>query len=454
MNQKNSSKRRKMTRRDFIVSAAAGAGMVVAGGRAVRAQAPKTDDLNVAIIGWGAQGKVLTSACLKIPGLKFRGVCDIWEYSRRYGTGTLKKHKHPVTGYVDYRDMLAKEKDLDAVIVATPDFMHAEHAVACMKAGINVYCEKEMSNDLAKAKQMVLTAGETGKLLQIGHQRRSNPRYLHCHKLIKETKLLGRMTHAYGQWNRGMREDLGWPKRYEIDAATLKQYGYESMQHFRNWRWYKKYGGGPIVDLGSHQIDIFSWFLGTHPTSVLAGGGVDFYKNHEWYDNVMAIYEYDLPDGLVRAFYQVLTTTSNGGYYENFMGVEGTLVISENPNRGAAYKEPQIEDAVWNKHAEKGLIEKAKAPAPAPADDKKASKAAGPTDTRETGPLSAWNLPVVLNKPYHQPHLENFFDAVRGKGKLNCPGEVGYQTAVEVLKVNEAVAAGKKTAFTEEDFKI
>ena len=69
---------------------------------------------------------------------------------------SLKRLKHPVTAYSDYKEMLAKEKDkLDAVIVATPDWMHAEHTIACLKAGLHVYCEKEMSNDLEKAKQIL-----------------------------------------------------------------------------------------------------------------------------------------------------------------------------------------------------------------------------------------------------------------------------------------------------------
>ena len=64
------------------------------------------------------------------------------------------------------------------------------------------------------------------------------------------------------------------------------------MHQFRNWRWYKGLGGGPIVDLGSHQIDIFSWFLEADPKSVMASGGTDYYdkKTHEWYDNGLAIY--------------------------------------------------------------------------------------------------------------------------------------------------------------------
>ena len=71
--------------------------------------------------------------------------------------------------------MLANETDLDAVIIATPDFWHAQHTIDCLEAGINVYCEKEMSTTLENAKRMVLTSRETGKLLQIGHQRRSHP---------------------------------------------------------------------------------------------------------------------------------------------------------------------------------------------------------------------------------------------------------------------------------------
>ena len=112
-----------------------------------------------------------------------------------------------------------------------------------------------------------MAARETGKLLQIGHQRRSHPRYLHCYeKIIKEAKLLGRIVTVNGQWNRSVKPDLGWPQRYAIPDDRLKKYGFKSMEQFRNWRWYKGLGGGPIVDLGSHQIDIYNWFLQAQPT--------------------------------------------------------------------------------------------------------------------------------------------------------------------------------------------
>ena len=239
--------------------------------------------INVALLGAGAQGQVLTEAMLRIPGLRFRAVCDIWtEYNQKRVVNTLKRFKHEANGYDDYREMLDKEKELDAVIIATPDFWHAQHTIDCLKAGKHVYCEKEMSNTLEGARSMVLAARETGKLLQIGHQRRSNPRYIHCYeKLLTEAKLLGRIVTVNGQWNRGVTPDLGAPDRYVIPSAQLTQYGFKDMHQFRNWRWYKGMGGGPIVDLGSHQIDIYSWFLGANPSHVMASGGQLYYDQDD-----------------------------------------------------------------------------------------------------------------------------------------------------------------------------
>jgi predicted dehydrogenase len=410
-------------------------------------------EINVALLGAGAQGQVLTDAMLRIPGLRFRAVCDVWtEYNQRRVVNSLKRFKHEVNGYEDYREMLDKEKQLDAVIIATPDFWHAQHTIDCLKAGKHVYCEKEMSNTLEGARSMVAAARETGKLLQIGHQRRSNPRYLHCHdKLIDEAKLLGRIVTVYGQWNRAVSADLGAPDRYVIPEARLAQYGFKDMHQFRNWRWYKGKGGGPIVDLGSHQIDIYSWFLGTNPSGVIASGGQLYYdpKTHEWYDTVMAVYDFDTPLGPAKAYYQTQTTNGSQGYFENFMGDQGTLLISESEVNyaGAIYRDPNA--PAWDPWIQKGYIT-----APAAQEVKLKEDSGAVADVRESVSPDQHTVPVVLRDPYHQPHLQNFFDAVRGKAKLNCPSEVAYETAVAVLKVNDAIEAKSRLSFTPEDFKI
>ncbi len=446
-----------LNRRGFLRStAAAGAGIALAPMISTRAASGKVDDINVALLGAGAEGQVLWDSCRKMPGIRFKAVCDIWtSFNQKRVSRTLKAYKHTHNTYVDYQEMLAKEKDLDAVIIATPDFWHAPHTIACLEAGLDVYCEKEMSNTVEGARSMLEASKKTGKLLQIGHQRRSNPRYKHCYdKLLTGAKLLGKVTTVNGQWNRSKAacEDLGFPKNAEIDKATLKKYGYESMHQFRNWRWFKGLGGGPIVDLGSHQIDIYSWFLGKNPKSVMASGGIDYWKDHDWYDNVMAIFEYEIDDRTVRAFYQTITTNSAKGYFETFMGDEGTLEMSEASGRGTAFREAWVPAENWEKWVKMGFIN-------VPEKPKVAAAPAGDTvlDVRESPKPPSYDIPVTMGgKAYHQPHLENFFEAVRANDAsiLNCSGQIGYETAVTVLKVNEAIAAGKRLDFKPSDFEV
>ncbi len=445
-----------LSRRDFLkTTASASLGTALTGSalagtasRGSQAEAESTDELRVALIGAGEQGRILIESCLRIPGIRFQAICDIWEYSQRYASRYLQKYGHEVRVYEDYREMLAQEKDLTAALVATPDWMHAAHANACLDAGLHVYCEKEMSNSLSQARSMVQTARRSGKLLQIGHQRRSNPRYIHAiERLLREENILGRVGQAYAQWNRAKADMRGWPKQYTMTPEKLAQYGYSSMTAFRNWRWYKKFAGGPIVDLGSHQIDLFSWVFGVNPSSVVASGGVDFYPGREWYDNVMVIYEFHNQLGTARALYQVQTTTKHGGFYETFMGENGSLVISEVPQRGNwAMREAHAPE--WDSLVKEGLLQSEKPPI------QKLDTRNIFLDVRVTAEAGRWPLPVELAKPAHQPHLENFFSAIRHGTPLSCPPEVGYETAVAVLKVNEAVESRRLLGLRPEQFKV
>jgi hypothetical protein len=201
--------------------------------------------------------------------------------------------------------------------------------------------------------------------------------------------------------------------------------------------------------------------LGSNPTMCIASGGVDYYKTHEWYDNAIAIFEFPTKEGTVRATYEVLTTTSaGGGYHEYFMGDEGALKISENPKYTKLYREARAPE--WDKWVTKGIVASPNSGEGAPAPVKPWEKVgvkklggpskAGTVDVRETAALSAWDIPVTLDKAIHQPHLENFFDAIRLGTPLNCPGESAFATAVTILKINESIAAGKKLTFAPTDF--
>lgn len=447
----------KFNRRNFIKTSAAAASLLPVFnvlGKAADTIGPKDDDVNVAVIGYGAEGAILTDAAMQIPGVRFKAVCDIWDYRRKMAKGRLASLGHEVNVYENYRELLEKEdKNIDCVIVATPDWMHAEHTCACLEAGKNVYCEKEMSNHLEKARDMVLCQRKTGKILQIGHQRRSNPRYVHAiENVIKKNNVLGRVTHAYGQWNRSVADFTTVRDRLNISTETLQQYGYENMEQFLNWRWFAKYGGGPMVDLGSHQIDLFFWAWDCAPISVTAIGGNDYFKR-EMNDNVMAIYEFKTKAGLInRAYYQVLTTSSRGGFYEQFMGENGSLTISEIAARGNAVQQEVRTGGTskeeWNKFIDMGLMLPVKTAVKAAVTSNVA------VDVRVTAEAAGNPLPVDLLKPAHMPHLENFFAAVRHGAPLNCPVELAYESAVAVLAANRSVAEGKTIHFKPEEFRV
>ncbi len=455
-----------ITRRSFLKTAAVAGSGLVFGANLVRAQQNKDEVLDIALIGFGAQGRVLFESIMKLPNLRFRAICDLRPAQRRYVRLWVKKTlKQDVTEYVDFNEMIAKEhtenvkngkKGLDGVFIATPDFWHSPMTCACLEAGINVYCEKMMSDTKEGARKMVKAMQKSGKLLQIGHQRKSNPRYIYAReKLIKGAEICGQLTNANGQWNRAVTTDLTCPKKLELPKEVLEKYGYKDMHQFLNWRWYKGLGRGPISDLGAHQMDIFGWFFDARPKSIMASGSVDFYKDKDWYDNVMCIIQYDtFQKRNARVFYQVLTTTSaGGGYFEQFMGTDGAVKMSENPALTKIYKENGADKAKWDSYVANGLIQKSADPAP--------SKTAI-ADARESKALDTYAMPDNLfptdptdpskSAPIHLPHVLNFLDSIRGKAKLTCDGAHAFEAEAAVFKAVDAIEAKKELYFEESDF--
>jgi predicted dehydrogenase len=443
-----------ITRRNFLgkTAAGAGAGLVLGAPHILRAadSTPASNKINIALVGMGKQGRVLFEAMSNIPGLHFQAVCDIWDYNLKGGMAKVRALQGEAPkGYADIDEMLASEKGLDAVIVATPDFWHSPHTVKCLEAGLHVYCEKMMSNTIEGARAIVRAAEKSGKLCQIGHQRRSNPRYRYTlDKLIKEHKICGQIVNINGQWNRAVAssQDLGYNPKLLIKPDILQKYGYKDMHQFMNWRTYRDLSGGPISDLGAHQIDIFGWFLGTPPKSVFASGGNDYFKNREHFDNVMCIFEYDTPQGGVRAFYQVLTTTSaGGGFSESFMGSEATIKISEISSSSAIYREDSAPS--WDDLVKRGILKRSPAPPkPAPSADAVASY--------ESAAPEVFELPGGFSKPAHQPHLENFFAAIHGKAKLTCDARHAFESEAPIYWVNPSALSKQPIQFTAEHLSV
>jgi predicted dehydrogenase len=438
-----------MKRRDVLKSGFfAAAGLAVPRAARAKLAADEGGEVRVALIGVGTRGRELIRAALLADNLRFVAVCDIWEYARRYGQYYLKSYGYDVNSYADYREMLEAESELDAVFIASPDRAHAEQTAACLKAGRHVYCETPMSNTLDGAREMVAAMQATGKLLQIGYQRRSNPRYRHAfQKLLQQARLTGRMVQVNTSWILALQPDRGWPRRQEIPPDVLKEYGYESMQEFRNWRWYRAHSGGLFPNLGAHQVDVACWFLGARPRFVMATGGGASVAEDRWHADVTAVYEYPTAAGVVPACCQVLTgTQADGrGSYEDFMGAEGTLRISQNPEQTAVWRDPDAPD--WDPWVQRELLGRG--------EEQRARKAernqSEVTESREVVP---YRIPVVLDKPSSYPHLMNFIAAVRGQASLTCPADTALITEVATHRVTTAIREGRKLEFEERDFNV
>jgi predicted dehydrogenase len=445
------------SRRNFLSASlgTAGAGLVLGAPNILRAAQNKEDGeaIHVALVGFGIQGGVLFGCLKNMPGLRFQAVCDI----SKAGIDSFRSLSRGMANaeganfYEDIDDMLSKEKGLDAAVIATPDFWHSPHTVKCLEAGLHVYCEKMMAHTIEAARDMVRAMERTGKLCQIGHQRRSNPRYLFTYNhLINGHKICGQIINANAQWNRslGASQDISYNKKKPLDTALLNRYGFKDMHQYKNWRFYRDLSGGPISDLGAHQIDIFNWFFGTTPKRVFATGGNSYFKTREHFDNVMCLFDYDTPQGEVRAFYQVLTTTSAGaGFWESFMGTEATIKTAEVASTSAIYREDGAPKAKWEDLVKRGYLVKKPAPPKPEATD-------GAVAAYESVAPEVYDLPGSFAKPPHQPHLENFFASVRGKAKLNCDARHAFESEAPIFWVNPSALSKQPIDFTTEHLSV
>ncbi len=431
----------KTNRRNFIkTSSILGTGLVLGNPFNITAS-PFTvaDKVNVAVVGLGGRGRgVVFNNIPKIPSANLVAVCDIVE-SRRESTKDRfnKEHNTKIKAYENFYKLIETE-NLDAIVLTTPDFWHMQHAVDAMEAGLHVYCEKAMSNNIKDARKMAESMKKTGKLLQIGRQRRSNDRYRFTHKiLLEKEKMFGRLTHAIGQWNRSSIYHRKPNKRDKFDLKTLKQYGFDSIDQVYNWRNYKSLGGGVVSDLGSHQIDIFNWFFGAFPHTVYAAGN-NSYFNFEQADTMATILEYDTPNGPAIGIYENISNSRAIGVYERFIGDEGAFIISEGKDN-KIYRESKVKSNKWQKYIDRGYISNL-------ADMQKyKEKEAGDSGIKETAPQISYNInemndmDKVYNLASHTAHLYNFIESVREEETLNYDAVESYKSEVCIYKIHEAI---------------
>lgn len=233
------------------------------------------DRIGVALIGCGDRGRGVTAYISKIRGAEVRGVCDAYAPRREQAAEQFGPAAKP---FRDYREILA-EKDIDAVVIGTPDHWHAPMAVEAVAADKDVYLEKPVTHDLAEGEPLVKAVEASGQIVATGTQQRSWKHFLEAKELIDQGAL-GKITFVHCYWSQNYSE-FRKSTAPDVDLSQLdwdQWLGPAPSQpfdktRFRFWRFFWDFGGGSVTDLMTHWIDVIQWFMKSpRPREVHAAG--------------------------------------------------------------------------------------------------------------------------------------------------------------------------------------
>ena len=255
-------------RRQFLKTAALGAAYVGLSARSYGQVAGANERLRVGVIGFRSRGAQLIGAIKGIKGVEIAGLCDVDSTVLAAG---LKRHEG-AQGYADARRML-ENKDLDAIIVATPNHGHVLNGIWALEAGKHLYVEKPLSHNIWEGRQLVGAAAKFPKLIaQAGTQSRSGPglhgalEYLRSGKLGKVKLARGICYKPRQSIGKAIRQTIPSNIDYDLwsgpaDVVDSVRSGSNGPVHY-DWHWFWNYGGGDVLNQGVHEVDVARWFLG------------------------------------------------------------------------------------------------------------------------------------------------------------------------------------------------
>ena len=406
------------------------------------------DHIQIALIGAGGQGMGDTKVALRIPGVKLLAVADCYN-------GRLDHSKElwgdDIFTTRDYNEILAR-KDIDAVIIGTPDHWHKQASVDAMKAGKDVYCEKPMIHLYADGPEMIAAARHTNRILQVGSQRVSSLLYLKAKELLA-AGAIGKLNTVTARWDRNSSigawsytvppdastETCDWP-RFQGTAPKIPF----NAEHFFQWRKWKAYGTGVAGDLFVHLFSGTHFITGSHgPVRGMATGGLRFWNDGRDVPDVM-LGLFDYKEG----FNLSLRVNFVDGGEESegliFTGSEGTMEIGGgfvSVNRVPREKEPGFTIETFTEATQQSFL----------ADYRKKYPVAQPTGDAPLG-FEKFVAPDGYSDNYD--HFNNFFAAVRSRQPVVEDAVFGYRAAGAALLSNLSIERGAVVKWDPEAMKL
>jgi predicted dehydrogenase len=292
-----------INRRRFLQSASATLALSVLGAKGLDLTNAKPK--RVGLIGTGWYGKSDLFRLIQVAPVEVVSLCDVDSQllteAAQLVSQRQKSRKTPRT-YSDYRRMLA-EKDLDIVLIGTPDHWHALQMIAAVESGVDVYVQKPISVDVAEGEAMLAAARKHNRVVQVGTQRKSTPHLIEAKKNIVDAGLLGKIGHVELCCYYHMRANGNPPLcpvpanlDYEMWTGPAPFRPYDGSPHVRWWRTFTEYGNGIVGDMCVHMLDTARWMLGLKwPKRVSSSGGIFVQKDGKSNisDTQSAVFEYE-----------------------------------------------------------------------------------------------------------------------------------------------------------------
>lgn len=434
------------TRRAFIKKAGIAAGGTYLGAIGMSAKSyanilGANDRVRVGVVGFSDRFKDTLFPCFlnhyKELNFDMVAMSDLWSYRRELGIAYLKnKLGHDITACRN-NDQLYNLKDIDAVIISSPDFAHASHAIEAVHNKKDVYCEKPFAETMDDAKAALKAVRSSKQILQIGSQRRSGQNYQAAAEFIKAGKF-GDITmveltwnvNQPGRWRRPdlvaklKEEDTDW-KRFILN----RPFEPFNPRIYLEYRLFWPYSSGMPGQWMSHQIDTVHWFTGLpHPRSVTANGGIYMWKDgrRNW-DTTTAVMDYGPLDDTSKGFQVTFSSRMHNGdehpaeiYYSN--GGELNLITNTvSPKGGLTAKGASA------MHMQPNLLPEVKLP-----------------NTQAVVASANTGADALSSN-----HMRNWLECIRSRKEPNAPVEAGYHHSIANIMTNAAVHTGGKATFDE-----
>jgi predicted dehydrogenase len=345
------------------------------------------DKVRLGVIGTGNRGGDVMSVFLKEPDVEVVALCDCYDKNLN---SALEKTGGKAKTHTEYRALL-DSKDVDAVLIATPDHWHSRMAIDALNAGKDIYIEKPLTFTIEQGHDIIKAVKANNRVAQVGLQQRSGEHYKEAKSEYVDKGKLGKIAFVRTWWHGNgyhLRKANFTEKPPGLDWKAFlgpAKYREFDAQQFYNWRAYLDFGGGQITDLFTHWIDVVHMFIGEDlPAVATAAGGVYAYKDGRTAPDTISI-QLDYPNQWTATFEATLVPGARGEGIE-FMGTEGRLFITRG---GYTYQE-------------------------------KAQRRAAPPPPIE----------VKNTKSLEQQHVRNFLDCVKSRATPNSDIVSGHRAAL------------------------